>query len=74
MATLLLGELSSPEVGGLAADDRAIGLIALGAVEQHGPHLRSARGARRFSLMSLAGSQRWAGTRSTYPVGVALVS
>ena len=35
----LLGELTSPEFGELARDPAAVGLVQLGAVEAHGPHL-----------------------------------
>jgi creatinine amidohydrolase len=34
-----LGELTSPQFGELARDSAAVGLVLLGAVEAHGPHL-----------------------------------
>lgn len=39
MTLIAFSELTSPEAGKLAESRRAIGLLALGAVEQHGPHL-----------------------------------
>lgn len=39
MSYLEYEALTSPEAGALAAQGRVVGLIALGAVEQHGPHL-----------------------------------
>lgn len=39
MALLRLGELRAPQLAELAADPDAIGLLPLGSIEQHGPHL-----------------------------------
>lgn len=32
-------ELTSPQLAAVGSDEQAVGLIPLGAVEQHGPHL-----------------------------------
>ena len=39
MPAVELERLTSPQAARLAADGRVVGLIGLGAVEQHGPHL-----------------------------------
>jgi creatinine amidohydrolase len=58
MTLIHFPELTSPEAGRLAADGRAIGLLVLGAVEQHGPHLPLATDAIIAEHLAAAVAER----------------
>jgi creatinine amidohydrolase len=67
-----LAEMTSPEAAKLARDPRAIVLLPLGAIEQHGPHLPLLvdwRGAEELSL-SVAPHLARAGWRPVLAPGI----